>query len=439
MSISLHCCKKTESPHSVLNAKHHEKEAEIVAQAGRLGGITIATNMAGRGTDIMLGGNPEMLALKEVGDQGRDSAEFSALFEKYKEQCGKEREQVLQAGGLAIFGTERHESRRIDNQLRGRAGRQGDPGVTRFYISLEDDLMKRFGGDKLHAVINRFGLQPGEPLRGGMMSKAIEKAQTRVEGFHFDIRKHLLEYDDVMNKQRQVIYSDRAKVLARQGVRERILEMIDDLLEEVILGVCDEKLKPEQWEIEQIRERCELLTNAPYNFPDEFTLDPQAIFDVVRKEAKDRYAKQVEEIGSEVLSDIEPQIYLQSLDHFWKLHLLEMDHLKEGINLRGYAQKNPLHEYQREGFLLFQTMLRTMKLDIVRKLYAVKVLTEEERLQIEQQEAQRRAQQQKLMHEQHATPSGQQAEPKEVKAKRSVEDQKERMKAQKKARRRSRR
>lgn len=386
--------------HNVLNAKQHEREAEIVAQAGRFGSVTISTNMAGRGTDIMLGGNPEFLAQAETGTKDHTDPTFQASLKKYQAQCTAEKEKVLAAGGLHIIGTERHESRRIDNQLRGRSGRQGDPGSTRFYISLEDDLMKRFGGERLQAIMTRMGMREDEPLEGRIVSRAIENAQTRVEGYNFDIRKHLLEYDDVMNKQREVIYTERNRALEGKAVREQLTSYRDDLLEEMVVSVCDEKKRPADWDLTLIREQFKFITGAAIT--EELPLDSQAIFDVTRSKAQELYDKQIATIGSEQLGNIEQHIYLQSLDHFWKLHLLEMDHLKEGIGLRGYGQKNPLHEYQKEGFLLFQRMIRTVKEDVIRKLFAVRLLSEEEVKALEEAELRRRAEQEKKMAAVHA-------------------------------------
>ncbi|RMD84757.1 MAG: preprotein translocase subunit SecA [Candidatus Dadabacteria bacterium] len=377
-------------PHNVLNAKHHEREAEIVAQAGRLGAVTISTNMAGRGTDIMLGGNPEFLALKETGTKDKNDPEYQKAYQKYKEICEKEKEEVIRLGGLHIIGTERHESRRIDNQLRGRSGRQGDPGSSRFYVSLEDDLMLRFGGEMMQRVMLKAGMEEGEALEGKIISRAIEKAQRRVEGFNFDIRKHLLEYDDVMNKQREVIYALRTDVLSGQNIREMVLEMRDDLLEDRILELCDERIKAEQWDLDALFEYFRYLFGAEPAIDADLELSQQAIFDSMRKRADELYQGQVSSIGEEDFSSIEQHIFLQSLDHFWKLHLLEMDYLKEGIGLRGYGQKNPLHEYQREGFLMFQSMLSSLKEDVVRKLYGIRLLTEEEARAIEEEERKRR-------------------------------------------------
>ncbi|MCB0338966.1 MAG: preprotein translocase subunit SecA, partial [Bdellovibrionales bacterium] len=424
--------KKKGVAHNVLNAKQHEREAEIVAQAGRLGSVTISTNMAGRGTDIMLGGNPEFLAQAECGE--REGAQFEQTLKSCEEVCKLEKEKVKEVGGLFIIGTERHESRRIDNQLRGRSGRQGDPGESRFYVSLEDDLMKRFGGEMLQGLMTRFGMQEGEALEGGMMSRAIENAQRRVEGYHFDIRKHLLEYDDVMNKQREVIYNERARVLSADRIRELVLDLTDDLLEERVLEVCDERTKAMEWDLDALVEHFKFLFSTNFSFPSEMELTAQNIFDVMREAAKAAYQKQVETIGDEEFSNVEQHIYLQSLDHFWKLHLLEMDHLKEGIGLRGYGQKNPLHEYQKEGFLLFQRMLKTMHEDVTRKLYAIQILSEEEVKALEEEEQRRREAQEKQMALVHES-MGPDAEDPDSEESKDPDSQREKMKQARKARR----
>ncbi len=383
--------------HNVLNAKHHEREADIVAQAGRLGAVTISTNMAGRGTDIVLGGNPEFLAAAEAGTRDRNDPAFAEALRKYSAICADEKIKVLELGGLHIIGTERHESRRIDNQLRGRAGRQGDPGSTQFYVSLEDDLMRRFGGERVQKIMDMLGVEEGVTLEGRMISRSIENAQKRVEGVHFDARKHILEYDDVMNKQRQVVYHDRDIVIRGEAVRERVQEMLDDLIEEAVLNCCGEGGKPVEWDLEALFDRFSFIVSRKYVRPADLELNQQSIFDLLRKDARKLYEEQIHRIGEPHFAEIERIIYLQSLDHFWKLHLLEMDHLRDGIGLRGYGQKNPLHEYQKEGFLLFQQMVRTVKEDVVRKLFAVTPVTEEQMRELEEQERLRRENQAKRL------------------------------------------
>lgn len=388
--------KQKKIPHQVLNAKHHEKEAEIVAQAGRSGAVTISTNMAGRGTDILLGGNPDFLAQAEAGTKDRTDPGYTAAFEKYSAICKEDKEKVLGAGGLFIIGTERHESRRIDNQLRGRAGRQGDPGASRFYVSLEDDLMMRFGGDRIQAIMNRLGWEEGVAIDGALISRSIENAQKRVEGMHFESRKHVTEYDDVMNKQRQVVYNLRYKILMKEGIRDEILSMVDDLVEELVLEVCDEQKRPIDWDIEELKKRFAFYFNHELVIPDEVQLERQKIFDLLREEARTVYLVRAEEkqkrlqalaevanseqskiLFEEEIPDytsLEQKTFLEALDHYWNLHLQEMDELREGIGLRGYGQKNPLYEYQREGFLLFQQLLAALREVVVRKLYFEEIL-----------------------------------------------------------------
>lgn len=449
-------------PHNVLNAKHHEQEADIVAQAGRLGAVTIATNMAGRGTDIMLGGNPEALAAKECGIRDHDDPTFREKLEEYSKQCAEEKKQVLEAGGLFIIGTERHESRRIDNQLRGRAGRQGDPGASRFYVSLEDDLMKRFGGERLQAIMTRMGWEEGVAMDGRILSRSIENAQRKVEGFHYESRKHVTEYDDVMNKQRQVIYNLRSRILLESDIREEIHNSLDDILEELIFALCDEKQKAVNWDLEALKEQYAFLTGHALNLPDEIELSQQALYDYIREEAWRQYeeqlalhTKKLQEIGDLPISisisrdsdkplefgTVEQDTFLETLDYFWNQHLKDMDHLREGIGWRGYGQKNPKHEYQREGFLLFQAMLQRLKQNVVRKLFYYEMPTAEELMAHFEQEQARRAkieEQMKMVHESASTSGSEQGDesgesgksPDEIRAKREE---------QKRARRKQRR
>lgn len=383
--------------HNVLNAKHHEKEAEIVAQAGRYQAVTISTNMAGRGTDILLGGNAEFLAFNESKTKDRNNSKYLEALKKYSEICAQEREKVVEAGGLFIMGTERHESRRIDNQLRGRAGRQGDPGKTRFYISLEDDLMKRFGGERIQAIMSRLGWEEGVAIDGNMISHSIETAQKRVEAYHFESRKHVTEYDDVMNKQRQVVYNLRNKILADEGITEEVEQMIADLLQQTIYGFCDEKVKPLEWDLEAIKSRFKFLFNAELVYPEGMQLTHTAIIDAVIPKAIELYKDKAKEV-SDQLSELakvaqehgasadspltfktfQQHTILETLDHFWLVHLNDMDHLREGIWLRGHGQKNPLYEYQREGFGIFQTMLESMCEGVVRKIFYIEVASPED-------------------------------------------------------------
>ena len=380
-------------PHNVLNAKQHEREAEIIAQAGRFGAVTISTNMAGRGTDILLGGNAEFLAAAEANTKDLADPAFLAALERCRVACSEEHARVVGAGGLYVIGTERHESRRIDNQLRGRAGRQGDPGESRFFISLEDDLMVRFQGERLQQLMARMGWEEGMALDNSLMSRTIESAQKRVEAMHFESRKHVTEYDDVMNKQRQVIYNLRARILRNEKIREEAFEIIDDLFESAVTSVCDEAVKPIEWDLTKLVERFKFLTGREFSFSEDLLLEHQGIFDALRGRARELYVAHADEQSAKLVGlneiGVSPQLnrgaigngapvgfelieqdsMLEAVDFFWRHHLQEMDHLREGIYLRGFAQKNPLYEYQKEGFVLFQQMLEEMKESVLRRLF----------------------------------------------------------------------
>jgi preprotein translocase subunit SecA len=369
-AISGSCCKREGSSITVLNAKHHEREAEIVAQAGRHRAVTIATNMAGRGTDIVLGGNPELL-VKHI----LDPEERERRLAEFRESCVEERERVLEAGGLHILGTERHESRRIDNQLRGRSGRQGDPGSSRFYLSLEDDLMRIFASDRVSAIMQRLGMEEGEPIEAGIVTRAIANAQKKVEERNFDVRKHLLEYDDVMNKQREVVYSMRRKILSGHGTKDMLLEYIEDLVEHVLELHIPPKAHPEDWNLEAITDALFQQFGARFEI-DLGQLDhanEQALHTHVATMVLAQYAEREAEIGSELLRLVEQDILLRTIDSLWKDHLLSMDHLKEGIGLRAYRQVDPLREYQREGFEYFTALVRQVKADAVGILFRIHV------------------------------------------------------------------
>jgi preprotein translocase subunit SecA len=331
-------------PHNVLNAKHHEKEAQIIAEAGQPGKVTIATNMAGRGVDIKLG------------------------------------EGVVEKGGLHIIGTERHESRRVDNQLRGRAGRQGDPGSSRFYLSLEDDLLRIFGSDRISPIMSKLGMEEGEPIEHNLINKAVENAQKKVEAHNFDIRKHLLEYDDVMNKQRTVIYDLRKDVLAGEDLREMVMEMTGEVAEDLARRFSDDKEYPEQWDLAALRDATYAQFGYRFEHPEEDVpkLTQASLADKVRAEAEAAYARKEQEYGSDAMRYLERMFLLSTIDALWKDHLLSMDHLKEGIGLRGYAQKDPLKEYQREGFDMFADLVFRIKEESLKRLFHVKVQREEE-------------------------------------------------------------
>ena len=382
--------------HEVLNAKNHEKEAEIVAQAGRLGAVTIATNMAGRGTDIMLGGNPLFLTKKELKRQGfTESAikrvdthieeieleqdeelakakhTFDNLYEKYKEEAKKEQEAVRAAGGLAIIGTERHESRRIDNQLRGRSGRQGDPGSSRFYIGLDDELMRLFGSERIQGIVEKIGLEEDMPVEHRMLTKSIENAQKKVEGRNFGIRKHVLQYDDVMNKQRQVIYDERGRVLEGEDINEQIQSMIKDIISDAVAayvgdnGVELENLKSylyglfmpkESLEGEELKE-----------------LKSQELSDKIYEIAHDIYREKEEIIGSDRMREVERIILLQCVDNHWIDHIDAMDQLRQGIGLRALGQQDPVIAYKMEGFDMFDDMIKHIQEDTVRYLFNITI------------------------------------------------------------------
>ena len=364
-------------PHIVLNAKYHEREASIVAQAGRKGAVTIATNMAGRGTDIVLGGNPEGLARSEADPETEPEAYQEAL-ERYHRICAEEREEVLKLGGLHILGTERHESRRIDNQLRGRSGRQGDPGSSRFYLSLEDDLMRIFGSDRIQGLMGKLGMEEGEAIEHGMVSKAIERAQKQVEARNFEIRKHLLEYDDVMNKQREAIYKLRRDILEGREGREYVLETATGILDSLIETHCPEKADPQDWNMTGLR--TDMLAyfniNAGDMNLDEMGIDElrESLWNVIER----RYQEKEERHSPEVLRNFERAIMLHAVDMAWKDHLLAIDHLKEGISLRGYGQRDPLNEYKRESYEMFQSMKERVEDDIIQKLFRYEPITEEQ-------------------------------------------------------------
>ena len=359
--------------HEVLNAKHHEREAEIVAQAGRKNAVTIATNMAGRGTDIMLGGNPDMMIAalpKNLSDEERERK-----AQEIRERCKAEHDEVVAAGGLHIVGTERHESRRIDNQLRGRAGRQGDPGVTRFYLSLEDDLMRIFGGEKMQAMLTKMGFEKGEAIEHPWITKAIENSQKKVEGRNFDIRKQLLEYDDVMNKQREVIYAQRRELLLADDVRDVIDDMQADYAERLVAQYLEGH--PEEWDLEGLKQALHEQLSVdcePAEWLAGDDVDTAGDMAVKITEAlKAHMAAKEAMTGAEQMRAFEKFLVLQILDNLWKEHLLAMDHLRQSVGLRGYAQKQPIQEYKRESFELFSAMLDRIREETMRTLHNVQI------------------------------------------------------------------
>ncbi len=373
--------------HVVLNAKYHEQEASIIAQAGRIGAVTIATNMAGRGVDILLGGNPEYLAREQLKKTGADPAkvapeQYQAQFEKVLDEVTavtqKEHEDVVALGGLHVLGTERHEARRIDNQLRGRAGRQGDPGSSRFYLSLEDDLMRIFGSERISGLMARIGMGEGVPIEHDMITRAIERAQKQVEGQNFTVRKHLLEYDDVMNKQRETIYGQRRKILKGEDQHDYFVGLIDNLVDWMLDTHANKDTSPEEWDREALRQA--VLA--------QFGLDIETlgidwdtvVYDELRetlvKGLLAVYEAKEKQLGP-FMREFERMILLQVIDSQWKDHLLEMDHLKEGIGLRGYGQKDPLIEYKKEGFEMFQSMLDRIEEDAVRYLFLIQPVVDQ--------------------------------------------------------------
>jgi preprotein translocase subunit SecA len=375
-------------PHVVLNAKYHEREASIVAQAGRKGAVTIATNMAGRGTDIVLGGNFEGLARGEA-DPEQESDAYREAVERYRETCARERTEVLAAGGVHILGTERHESRRIDNQLRGRSGRQGDPGSSRVFLSLEDDLMRIFGSDRIQGLLGKLGMEEGEPIEHNMVSRAIERAQKQVEARNFEVRKHLLQYDDVMNKQREAIYQLRRDILEGKEGRGYVLNVASELIDYVLETHCPDKSDPRDWDLAQVD--TEMLAYFNLN-PGELGLKLEELGrDDLREAlwtlAEGKYVEKEGRLTAPLMRVFERDVMLRVVDHAWKEHLLALDHLKEGIGLRGYGQRDPLNEYKRESYELFQAMKERVEDTIVKTLYRLEPVSAE---QIAEQRARRR-------------------------------------------------
>ena len=373
--------------HEVLNAKYHEREAAIVAMAGRKGAVTVATNMAGRGTDIMLGGNPDFIADQELHQRELSPLETPEAYEaawpaavaKAKQAVAEEHEEVVAAGGLYVLGTERHESRRIDNQLRGRSGRQGDPGETRFYLSLEDDLMRMFNSDRVAAIMDRLSIPADVPVESKVVTRAIRSAQTQVEQQNFEIRKDVLKYDDVLNRQRKVVYDERHQVLEGADLKDQILRMTDEVIESYTAGATSEGF-PEEWDLDKLWKAFRQL------FPITITVDDMIeeagdkagltadlIIEVVTENARDAYERREEELTSDVMRVFERQVVLSVLDRKWREHLYEMDYLREGIGLRAMAQRDPLVEYQREGFDMFNAMMDGIKEESVGALFNLKV------------------------------------------------------------------
>jgi preprotein translocase subunit SecA len=383
-------------PHSVLNAKNHEKEAMIVAQAGRKGAVTVATNMAGRGVDILLGGNPEYLARQEMAARGFDNdrylmfemepeeraeyeAEYAPVYAKLKPQTDAEHEEVVALGGLYVLGTERHESRRIDNQLRGRSGRQGDPGESRFYLSLEDDLMRMFASDRVSSIMDRLKWPDDEPITARMVTRAVESAQRQIEELNFERRKNILKYDDVMNTQRQVIYEERQKILKGEDFKEQALDMVSDVVERTVAEHAPANVFAEEWDLDVLLATLgEVYPTRIMKADLEDVKSSSEVAELAVNEALELYEEKERTLGSEVMRELERMVLLSITDTKWREHLYEMDYLQEGIHLRAYAQKDPLVEYRREAFDMFQELTQAIRDEFVKYIYRVELVRQDE-------------------------------------------------------------
>ncbi|HEY0366241.1 MAG TPA: preprotein translocase subunit SecA, partial [Pyrinomonadaceae bacterium] len=394
---------KEKVPHNVLNAKYHEREAEIVAQAGRKGSVTIATNMAGRGTDILLGGNPDFMAREflkkdELDPDEANDEQWRVAYAQAKQIVEDEHKEVVDLGGLHIIGTERHESRRIDNQLRGRAGRQGDPGSSRFFLSLEDDLMRIFAGDKVKALMQRLGMEKGVAIESGMVSKRIAAAQKSVEGRNFEARKHLLEYDDVMNKQRETIYGLRRQLMEQPDQRDYLMGdppssgVAYDLLSDITRQYLNPDVSPDDWNVENYKIQIKTIYDLDTDSEgiDITRMTSPEVADAIWERLKLKYEIKEQQIGPEAMRTYERIIMLNIIDAQWKDHLLSLDHLKQGIGLVGYGQKDPLVEYKKQSFDLFQEMLDRIDTTTIRSLFNLQVVTEQAPETLQQRRAARR-------------------------------------------------
>jgi preprotein translocase subunit SecA len=378
--------KKKKIPHKVLNARYHEQEAEIISQAGRVGAVTIATNMAGRGTDIKLGGNEEMMIAARTADL-TDETEIAKVAVELKAEIEEQRKQVLAAGGLFVIGTERHESRRIDNQLRGRSGRQGDPGTSRFFLSLQDDLMRIFGSERMDGMLRKLGLEDGEAIIHPWINKALEKAQQKVEARNYEIRKNLLKFDDVMNDQRKVIYEQRIELMDTQDVSETVNTMQEEVTDDLVDAHIPPKAYPEQWDTEGLKQAVEriLALDLPIDeWAAEEGIADEEIRDRLKDATKRKMAEKAVRYGSEVMRMVEKSILLQILDQAWKDHLLQLDQLRQGVSLRAYAQKDPLNEYKSEAFNMFEMMLNQLRETVTTYLSHVQLQNPAEQLQREE-------------------------------------------------------
>ncbi|NDF12939.1 MAG: preprotein translocase subunit SecA [Proteobacteria bacterium] len=356
--------------HQVLNARYHEKEAYIIAQAGRPGAVTIATNMAGRGTDIMLGGNPSMLAEEKAGTEA-DAGKRQSIIEKVTKEVAEDKKKVREAGGLYVIGTERHESRRIDNQLRGRSGRQGDPGRSRFYLSLEDDLMRIFGSERIEGVLHKLGLKDGESIEHPWMNKALEKAQGRVEARNYEIRKNLLKFDDVMNDQRKVIYNQRIEIMRATDVTDVVKDMKVEVIDKMVANAIPERSYAEQWSVDSLAKDVHRVLNIQLpieKWAKEEGIEDKEIYKRILDASDATIANKEKLYGTAIMRDVEKRVLLFTFDQLWKDHLHMLDHLRQGINLRAYGQKDPLNEYKREAFAMFDVMLSSVKESVTTRI-----------------------------------------------------------------------
>jgi preprotein translocase subunit SecA len=369
-------------PHEVLNAKHHEREALIIAQAGRLGAVTVATNMAGRGVDIRLGGNPEELTKLELRKRGLEAEssdwerEYEAMHRSLGAEFSAEHDKVIALGGLYVLGTERHESRRIDNQLRGRSGRQGDPGESRFYLSLEDDLMRRFSGERVQSIMKTLRVPEDVPIENKMVTRSIERAQRQVESQNFEIRKNVLKYDEVMDRQREVIYTWRSKVLLEHDTEQLVRDWIEETIADEVSAATNPDLPPEDWDWDDLTRRLGLIYPASVRLEDVVRrgIDIDEVVGVFSEDAQDAYTRREGEFGSSLLRKLERTVVLSIVDAKWREHLAEMDYLRSGIGLRAMGQRDPLVEYQREAFDMFSDMVAGIKHDSVRYLFNAQVV-----------------------------------------------------------------
>ena len=382
---------KEKIPHNVLNARHHEQEARIIAEAGCPGAVTIATNMAGRGTDIQLGGNVEMRVIEAM--EGEEDTDASKIRAEIEAEIADSRRQVIEAGGLYVLATERHESRRIDNQLRGRSGRQGDPGRSSFYLSLEDDLMRIFGSDRLDKVLNTIGMEEGEAIEHPWVNKSLEKAQGKVEARNFDIRKQLLKYDDVINDQRKAIFGQRREVMESTNVSEIVRDMRHQLVDDLVDQCMPPKSYPEQWEMDLLQEETQkkLGVDLPVlSWTEEEDVDDEIVRNRLYQASDELLAKKSVEFGSDTMRSLEKQVLLHTLDKKWREHLVTLEHLRSVIGFRGYAQRDPLNEFKNEAFGLFETLLNALRADVSSHLSILRPLTQEEQETMKRQLAERR-------------------------------------------------